>query len=251
MISKAEMMNIVFNQLAIDYNCTVEDFYKDSVIITKAVKQEGRRKLPFLSPRCEVITVGNSAVVNASPDVFSFVQKRLKDKSRYDAMNASFVYGVCPYFLPDIDHFKPMDCDAFDFSVIEQNDIHSFYKYKGLTNALQYNENSLTPETLAVAAFKNGSFAGIACVMKDSEKMCQIGVDVLPEYRQQGLATVMVNKLTLEVLKRGLIPYYFTDNSNLASQKTAIRAGYFPAWSHCFKNRLFKKPFSLLNYLKY
>ena len=195
--------------------------------------------------------MGNAAIVNASDDVFSFVTKWLKGKSRYDALNAPFVYGVCPYFLPDVDCLKKPENSAFEFKLIEQSEIHSFYQYKGLTNALQYNKESLTPEVLAVAAFDNGALAGIACAAKDSEKMCQIGVDVLPEYRHRGLATVMVNRLTLEVLNRNLIPYYFTDNSNLASQKTAVRAGYFPAWAHCFKNRLFKPPFSFLNYFKY
>lgn len=251
MISKQEMLNIVRNQLAIDYNCNVDDFFKDGIIITEAVKQDGRRKLPFVKPRCEVITMGNSAVVNASKDVLPFVKKKLKGKTRYDALNVPFVYGVCPYFLPDVDVLKPLKNNTFEYKVVEQTGIHSFYQYKGLTNALQYNDESITPEILAVAAFDNGVFAGIACATKDNEKMCQIGVDVVPEYRNKGIATVMVNKLTIEVLNRDLIPYYFTDNSNIASQKTAIRAGYFPAWSHCFKNRLFKKPLAFFNYIKY
>lgn len=251
MISKLEMLGIVLNQLAVDYNCNAKDFYKDGVIITKAFKQEGRRKLPFQKPRCEIITIGNSAIVNASDDVISFVYKKLKGKTRYDALNSPFVYGICPYFLPDIDGLKRMENNNFEFRIVEQSEIHSFYKYKGLTNALQYNEESLTPEILAVSAFNNGEFCGIVCATKDSEKMCQIGVDVLPQYRNKGIATVLVNKITFELLNRNLIPYYFTDNSNIASQKTAVRAGYFPAWSHCFKNRLYKKPFSFLNYLKY
>lgn len=252
MISKEEMLETVKKQLAIDYNCDVGDFDKDGIIITEVVKQEGRRKLPFLKPRCEVVTMGNGAVVNASKDILPFVKKKLKGKTRYDALNAPFVYGVCPYFLPDIDNLKPIENNhTFEYKVIVQTEIHSLYKYKGLTNALQYNEESLTPEILAVAAFDCGKLVGIACAAKDSEKMCQIGVDVISGYRHKGIAAVMVNKLTFEVLNRNLIPYYFTDNSNLASQKTAIRAGYFPAWSHCFKNRLFRKPFVILNYIKY
>lgn len=252
MLSKTEMLDIVTKQLAVDYNCSAEDFHKDGVIITEAVKLVGRRKLPFLKPRCEVITMGNSAVVNASKEILPFVKKKLNGKTRYDALNAPFVYGVCPYYLPDIENLKVIAENAsFDYKIVEKADIHSYYKYKGLHNALQYNEESLTPEILAVAAMYNGEFAGIACAMTDSEMMCQIGVDVLPEYRQKGIATVMVNKLTFEVLNRGLIPYYFTDNSNIASQKTALKAGYFPVWSHCFKNRLFKKPFTFLNYIKY
>lgn len=53
MITKQEMLETVKKQLAIDYNCNADDFDKDGVIITKAVKLEGRRKVPFLKTRCQ------------------------------------------------------------------------------------------------------------------------------------------------------------------------------------------------------
>ena len=38
-MNKQKMMSIVYNQLAIDYNCKPEDFNKDGVIFTIAEKQ--------------------------------------------------------------------------------------------------------------------------------------------------------------------------------------------------------------------
>lgn len=35
-MTKQEMMNIVYNQLAVDYNCKPDDFNKDGVIFTYA-----------------------------------------------------------------------------------------------------------------------------------------------------------------------------------------------------------------------
>lgn len=55
---KQEMMSIVYNQLAVDYNCEPEDFNKNGVIFTIAEEQKGRRELPFGSPRLEVVTMG-------------------------------------------------------------------------------------------------------------------------------------------------------------------------------------------------
>ncbi len=252
MITKQEMLDTVKKQLAVDYNCNTDDFNRDGIAFTKAVKLEGRRKVPFLTPRCEVITMGSGIIVNASADVLNFAKKRLNGKTRSEVLNAPFLSGSYPYFLPDLDNLKQIGGhNEFEYRLIEKAEIHSFYKYKGLTNALRYNEESKTPEILAAAAYDNKTLAGIVCATKDSEKMCQIGVDVLPEYRHRGIAAVIVNKLTFEVLNRDLIPYYFTDNSNLASQKTALRAGYFPAWVHTWKNSLFKPPFSFLNYIKY
>lgn len=251
-MTKNEMYETVKRQLAIDYNCTANDFNKDGIIFTYAEKAEGRRKLPFLKTRCEMITMGNGVIVNASKDVMPFVKRKLKGKSKYDAMNSCFVYGLCLYYLPDIDRFESVANNSdYEFRLIEQEHIHSFYQYKGFTNALQYNTESMSPEILGVAIFDKDKLIGMACAAKDSEKMCQIGVDVLPEYRNRHLAATAVRILTKELLNRDLIPYYFTDNTNLASQKTAIAAGYLPAWNHSFKSRLYGKPLTFLNYMRY
>ncbi|MDO4379194.1 MAG: GNAT family N-acetyltransferase, partial [Erysipelotrichia bacterium] len=94
------------------------------------------------------------------------------------------------------------------------------------------------PEVLAAVAYDGSKIIGIACASADSNTMWQIGVDVLPEYRGHGIAVNLVNMLTVETLNRGVVPYYTTDCSNINSQKTAIKSGYIPAWSHCFKTRL-------------
>jgi GNAT superfamily N-acetyltransferase len=94
-------------------------------------------------------------------------------------------------------------------------------------------------EAIGVLAGRlHGEPAGIASACKECESMWQINLDVLPSYQAKGLAPALVNALTLEVLRRGLIPYYNTDCSNIRSQRTEIRAGYFPAWTHCFRTRL-------------
>ena len=59
-------------------------------------------------------------------------------------------------------------------------------------------------------------------------KLWAIGIDVLPEYRNNGLAEYLVNALAIEILKRESIPFYGTNSSNIASQKVAHRAGFMP-----------------------
>lgn len=221
-------------------------------MFTEAVKLEGRRTIPFQLPRCEMITMGCGVIVNASKDVLPFVQKRLLGKSRYEVLNAPFVYGVNPHFLPDIEHMKLLLPNPnYEYRLLEQAEIHAYYKYEGCHNALLYDPDSYMPEMLGIAVMDGDSLAGIACALADCEKMCQLGVDVLPEYRNQGLAKTMISKLAIELLNRGRIPYYFTDNSNVASQKTAIAAGFIPTWAHCYQTRLRGKPFAWVNGLKY
>lgn len=231
------MMAIVYAQLALDYNCEPEDFNKDGIIFTTAQKRNGRREMPFVTPRLEVITMGKSTIVNASNGIMPYVKRKFKGKSSYEIMASKLVYGVNPYFLPSMSNSQYAQNDNYKFTLIDEN-IQDLYKYKGFHNALQYDPNSKRPETLATIANDGNRIVGIACASADSKTMWQIGVDVLPEYQGNGIAVTLVNMLTKETLSRGIVPYYTTDCTNINSQKVAIKCGYFPAWSHCFKARL-------------
>ena len=236
-MTKQEMMKIVYSQLAVDYNCKPEDFDKKGVIFTVAQKLNGRREMPFISPRLEIITMGKSTIVNASNNIMPYVKRKFKDKSSYEILTSKLVYGVNPYFLPDVTNIKPIENDKFKFVLLD-TDVHSLYKHTGFNNALQYNFESERPEMLSAIAYDENKIIGIACASADSKTMWQIGVDVLPEYRGNEIAVKLVNMLTFETQKRGIVPYYTTDCVNVNSQKVAIKSGYIPAWSHCFKTRL-------------
>ena len=236
-MNKQEMMSIVYNQFAIDYNCKPEDFNKDGVIFTIAEKQTGRREMPFVTPRLEVITMGKSTIVNVSKNIMSYAKRKLEGKSSYDILTSKIVYGVNPYYLPDIENLKEIENNSFQFELIDKN-IQSLYVNKYFHNALQYNVDSKRPEVLAAVAYDKNNLVGIACASADSKAMWQIGVDVLSNYRGNGIAVKLVNMLTIETINRGIVPYYTTDCANINSQKVAIKSGYIPAWTHSFKMRL-------------
>ncbi|MFL0249989.1 GNAT family N-acetyltransferase [Clostridium neuense] len=239
MINKKIMMDCVYKQLAIDYNCSPDDFLKDGLIFTEAKQNEGRRPFPWITPRLEMITMGNSIVINASADILPLVYKQLEGKTRYEALNMPFVYGVNPYFLPDLDKITLLNRNKeFEYETIERDDIQKLYILKDFNYALQYDINSQHPEMVAVIAKYKDTVVGIASASGECKTMWQVCVDVIRSYRENKLATILVNKLTLEVLKRGYIPYYSTDCSNVISQRVAVQAGYLPAWSHCFRTRL-------------
>lgn len=236
-MTKQEMMTIVYNQLAIDYNCKPDDFIKDEIVFTIAEKADGRRAMPFIKNRLEMITFGRGVIINAAKSIMPYVKKKLQNKSRYDILNSHLIYGVNPYYLPDIDNINIIENNNYNFNLISSN-IQNYYRYEGFHNALQYDKHSERPEVLATTAYDNNKLIGIACASADSKTMWQIGVDVLPEYRGKKIAVKLVNMLTIETLNNSIVPYYTTDNTNINSQKTAIKSGYYPAWSHCYKTRL-------------
>ena len=85
-------------------------------------------------------------------------------------------------------------------------------------------------DVLAVGAFDGDTLIGLAGCSADCETMYQIGIDVLPAYRRQGVASALTARLALETLKLGKVPFYCAAWSNLKSVRNAIRSGFRPAW---------------------
>ena len=163
----------------------------------------------------------------------------LKNKSSFEILNMPFVCGVNPYYLPQISKFALIEKnDKFKFELIEKSEIPQLYNLKGFDYALKYNVNSLIPEELVIVIKHNDVVVGIASALSECKTMWSINVDVLSQFRCNNLATIAVNLLTNEVLNREVVPYYFTDISNVASQRVAVKSDYIPSWSHCFRTRI-------------
>ncbi len=83
---------------------------------------------------------------------------------------------------------------------------------------------------MAVGAYKDNKLIGLAGCSADCDTMWQIGVDVLPEERKQGIATAITSKLAIEILNRNKVPFYCCAWSNVKSARNAIKSGFRPAW---------------------
>ena len=83
---------------------------------------------------------------------------------------------------------------------------------------------------LGVDAYDNGKLVGLAGCSADREDMWKIGVDVLPDYRRQGIAAVLTGRLAKEILDRDNVPFYCSSWSNIRSVRNAVKSGFIPAW---------------------
>ena len=86
-------------------------------------------------------------------------------------------------------------------------------------------------DVLGVGAYDGDKLVGLVGCSADADKMWQIGVDVLPEYRRKGIASALTSKLALEILDRDMIPFYCTAWSNIRSVRNAFKSGFIPAWA--------------------
>jgi GNAT superfamily N-acetyltransferase len=116
---------------------------------------------------------------------------------------------------------------------IEKENMSEFYiKYPGFENALNYEKDEI-----AIAAFIEGKIVAVAGADNYHDPLWQIGIDTIKEYRGQGLAKLVIQQLTKEILKVDKIPYYTTWSGNIASMRTALASGLYPAWVEYFAEK--------------
>ena len=86
-------------------------------------------------------------------------------------------------------------------------------------------------DVLGVGAYEGSRLIGLAACSADCDDMWQIGIDVLPEYRREGIASALTQSLACRILERGKVPFYCCAWSNIRSARNAIRSGFRPAWA--------------------
>ena len=227
-------------QSAIDCNCRPEDFFKDEHVLTISQKNERARKYLPLPFECDMVSYGNNIVAQTSERVSDTVKEYV---NKYiaahcfetpnihvlDDMLLPYGLKVCfmaEYFLPDVDLIKPLPC-KYELRVLYQKDFKDLY-IDTWSNALCEKRKEL--DVIGVGAYDGGKLVGLAGCSADCEEMYQIGIDVLPEYRRQGIASALTSRLALEVLSLEKIPFYCTAWCNLKSARNAIKCGFRPAW---------------------
>lgn len=234
------ILEIAMRQSAVDAGCKAEDFMQEkNIVVTSAVNPNARKylTLPFA---CNLISYGNNIVASVSEEYHRTVSEYidcfpvehcfetpnlhvLDDAMRQEGYRVCF---MAEYFLPDLGALKALDC-PYELKVLHSGDFDTLYT-DTWSNALCEKRREL--DVLGIGAFDGGKLIGLAGCSADCDTMWQIGVDVLPAYRRQGIASALTSQLALEILEREKVPFYCAAWSNLKSVRNAIKSGFRPAW---------------------
>ena len=239
-MTNREILEIALRQSAFDCNCKVEDFLSEQNVVTISKTNPKARKYVPLPLECDLVSYGNNIVAQVSRKTKSVVSEYINKYPAYrcfetpniNALNemlAPFDLKVCfmaEYFLPDVNKLKELDC-GYELRVLKKDDFADLY-IEQWSNCFTFDDRER--DVLAVGAYDNGVLIGLAGCSADCDSMYQIGVDVLPEYRQRGIASAVTSKLALEIIKLGKVPFYCVDWSNIKSVRNAIKSGFIPAW---------------------
>lgn len=238
-LEKKEMLAIVRGQLAFDLNCRPEDFLRDGIVFSQAVPGQGIWLDERQSPHLRVATMGKGIVVSADASILEKVRPILDKQFRDDLFSAPFLFGHSLYYIPDSGNLNEPPCpEGITLVEQEKREIPALYACPGFDNAIRYDSNYPRPDVLALCALYEGDLVGVAGACADSQVLWQIGIDVKKEFRGQGLAACLVTRLANRILQRGIVPFYGTASSNIASQAVAHRCGFSPAWMNNYKHTL-------------
>ena len=239
-LDNEDIIKITAVQSAADMNCREEDFFRDENVIVPFALGKNAKKYYKEPITCNFISYGNNIVASVTDEVRELVTEYLGKFEFYHCFETPNMHWlndrlmkmghkICfmaEYYLPDVKRLCPVKCD-YELRVLEQKDLKKLYLPEW-SNALCEDRKEL--DMLGLGAYHGDRLIGLAGCSADAEMMWQIGVDVLPGYRRQGIAAALTSGLAIEIMKRGKVPFYCSAWSNIRSMRNAITSGFVPAW---------------------
>ena len=239
-MTNQEILRIAMAQSARDPSADERDFEKSENVVVTSRESDGARrylKLPF---SCQLVSYGNNVVASVSPEfreiaeiyINKYPVEHLFETPHLHVLNHALtekgqkICFMAEYFLPDVTKIRSIP-SKFSLKTLEKGQFEHLYTPEW-SNALCEKRRHL--DVLCVGAYDSDRLVGLAGCSADCYNMWQIGIDVLPEYRRQGIASALTSALALEILKRGKVPFYCAAWCNIKSVRNAIKCGFYPAW---------------------
>lgn len=235
------MNDLLVRQLAADFCCTADEVLDHQHHFTVFSPLPDRRQYMEIVPCILKIAVVNGKLLfTGQEDVIARCRELYADANApwfMEARNLAALNRELSTFGAQIRHARPffisdahaaVDTRGLTIQCYTQETIGQFRGDDRFDDAYGFCETA--PDMLGVAALKDGEILGMAGASADSPLMWQIGINVLPEARGQGVAAMLVSLLRNDVLAQGRLPYYGTSISHLESQRVALRSGFLPAW---------------------
>lgn len=235
-----EMLEIAMAQSAEDMGCAPQDFLAKDNVVASLNMGNGARKYLEKPISCYLVSYGNNVVAATTDELSNIVSEYVDKYTFYHCFETPHMHWlnerlshkghkVCymaEYYLPDLKSVPHLSC-PYQTRVLGQQDFGELYLPEW-SNALCKERPQL--DVLGVGAYDGSRLVGLAACSADCEDMWQIGIDVLPEYRRQGIACALTSELTRRIVDAGKVPFYCTAWSNIRSVRNAVKSGFIPTW---------------------
>lgn len=238
------MNDILAKQLAIDFCTDEKSVLSKENIFTEYRALDGRRI--FQEGECflKIAVVNGKILASGKRNIIAWVSEKYKNGN-----GAWFMDMVCLHELEaglsefgcQIGQAHPfyiateksiVDTKDFEIRIFIGDELEQFRDDERFGEAFIFDD--VPKDEIGVGAYKNGEILGMAGATSDSDRMWQIGINVMPEAEGMGIGTMLVEIIKNEILDRGRLPFYGTSMSHIASQKVALAAGFTPAWAELY-----------------
>ena len=242
-MTNTDILETALAQSAINCCCEPKDFFATENLVRVSQPREGLPTYHELPQVCDLVSYGSNVVACCTEALAEPVASWLDSLDAvHDAFETPELYRLnellapvgarvqyqAEYFLPDVDAvFAAEPPCPFELRVLGPEDFRDLY-LPAWSNALCDKRPQL--DVLGVGAYDGSTLVGLAGCSADCAYMWQIGIDVLPSHRRQGIATALTNRLARETFARGKVPFYCAAWSNVRSVRNALASGFKPAW---------------------
>lgn len=223
-MDKQQMIDKIKKYLANNYNCDIKELDRKGLNI---IKNNSEKKLKMLS-------FYDLVLISTSENLYDLIKERLANKNVYEIFEFPLVYGQSIYFIPDLKRLeKQEEVLDFEFKLFDGN-TDEIELSEGFENAITYDEKGKCISDIAYCAYYNGKIIGVAGADKINDDIWEVGIEVLPEFRKDGLATLLTENLTIKILEKGIVPIWCASSTNVGSQAVANKSNYIPLWVESF-----------------
>jgi len=246
----ADAFNAAVEMLCAETGCTREQLLDDGVHIVRrpddAPMHPAHRRFPPHPGWISIVSTGSGGVVAAQewllPELRPLFEGcnrdemlmpiRLARLAEVASQHNVKLYGPWPRFLGASENIRHVPPPAsYTVRVIDRDAADRIGDRLRFPNAL-YAEPSKTARAtmLAAVAERDGEIVGLCGATSDSDTMWQLGIDVIAGHRGNAIAPAMASAAARAVMEHGRVPYYCTTSANIPSMRTALAAGFRPAW---------------------
>lgn len=182
-MNKKIIESYIVDFLSIKYDCNKEVFSKEGLNIIKNKTNN-----------IKMLIYNNLILVSTREDKYEIVCNSLKNKSTYEIFEFPYVYGQSIYYVPNMEKKSEIEeNNNFEFKLFDGNTKETNLS-EGFENALTY-KDGVCISLIANCAYDNDKIIGVAGADEVDDNIWEVGIEVLPEYRNQGLATILSTKI--------------------------------------------------------
>lgn len=238
-MDKEKIIKVIKKYLSEKFECNIADLDKKGLNIIKN-KQDSKLKM---------LLFYDLILVSSSENMYDYICEKLKDKNTYEVFEFPLVYGQSIFYIPNLNKITKQDeVSKYEFKLFDGN-TNEIDLSSGFENAIIF-EDGKCISNIAYCAYEDGKVIGVAGADKVADDIWEVGIEVLPEYRKDGLATILTKNLTLKILEKGIVPIWSASVSNIGSQAVATNSEYIPLWMETFGD-IFEKNYAFKDIAKY